>query len=1198
MIGVEKLGADAAAEAGRADEEAAAALQLQVTAVQDECARDLAAAEPAVAATTAALNCLDKASLGELKSFGSPAADVAAVVSACMVLTTPKGKLIPKDISWAATKKFMGNVDAFLKSLVTFDKENASLAAVEQVERDYLSNPTFNADSIRSKSAAAAGLCSWVVNIVRFFRIYQVVAPKRAALAEANAKLVAATAKLADVRGRVAAIRARVAELEVGLVRATEDKNAATAQAAKTQAKADLAERLTAGLASEAERWAATIGEIDAARATLVGDALISAVFLVYAGPFGAEQRSSLVSECWVPALMRLGLLGGGGGGGAEEEEGRSLLSSASANVSSSSTSSSSLSPLAILADDLVRATWKAQGLGSDLQSVQNGAIVTAAVSRGRVPLLVDPQSLGSRWVSALEAAAAASAAAAAPGSSSSLLTLRQTDDRFAESLSAAAEEGKAVLVEGLGEDLDPALVAVIKQLSSSREASTSTSMSSSTSSSSSSSPFSSTSSSSSSSSSIHPSFRLYLCTRLATPHYPPETAAQVSIVDFGVTRQGLEEQLLARVVDHERPELQEAAARLQGELSSYAEQLVALEDDLLARLAAASGDILEDSALVEQLEATKRTAADVASKQAAEAGIAAARAGYSPAARRAALLHQLVSALPALDRVYHFSMDAFVRAMARGMDRASSGGGDENATSSSSSSSSSSFSSSSSSLLARRVDALVEAITRSVFDHVVAGLFERHKLAFAARLTMTVLQEREVERSKSGSGSSSTAAAVLATKLDLLLKPTASSSTAPAAASSSSTSADSSSSFSSSSSSSSWLPASSWASLAALRSVPGFEALAEDVAGAPKRWSDWVERERPEAEPLPGEWKRLPELDRLLVFRALRPDRLASAMRRFVGGVLGPHYASPPKGGGGGVDVDAALSDGGGDASPATPVLVFLSPGVDAAASVQAAAAIRGILPSNGGYAAVSLGQGQEEVASRLVARAARDGGWVLLQNVHLTMDWASGPLAVTIDRLAAASAATSASASGFSSKVSPSSLAETPSSSPPTTTTFPHPRFQLFLSAEPPPALERSLPQSLLSACVKLTNEPPDGLKASVVRAYSSCFDDAFFEACSKPSELRSISAALAFFHGVALQRKRFGVGNALGARSGLGWSMEYPFSGGDLTCAAQTAANYLDAGALVPWADLRYLVGEILYGGHVVENADRDLVAAYLQ
>ena len=68
----------------------------------------------------------------------------------------------------------MGNVDAFLKSLLAFDKDNIPLACVEKCEKDFLINPGFNPDAIRSKSGAAAGLCGWVVNICKYFRIYQV----------------------------------------------------------------------------------------------------------------------------------------------------------------------------------------------------------------------------------------------------------------------------------------------------------------------------------------------------------------------------------------------------------------------------------------------------------------------------------------------------------------------------------------------------------------------------------------------------------------------------------------------------------------------------------------------------------------------------------------------------------------------------------------------------------------------------------------------------------------------------------------------------------------------------------------------------------------------------------------------------------------------------------------------------------------
>jgi dynein heavy chain len=95
------------------------------------------------------------------------------VVAACMTLTAAGGK-IPKDLSWPAGKKYMGNVDAFLKSLLNFDKDNVPVNCVDACEKEYISNPNFNADYIRSKSSAAAGLCGWVVNICKYFRIYQV----------------------------------------------------------------------------------------------------------------------------------------------------------------------------------------------------------------------------------------------------------------------------------------------------------------------------------------------------------------------------------------------------------------------------------------------------------------------------------------------------------------------------------------------------------------------------------------------------------------------------------------------------------------------------------------------------------------------------------------------------------------------------------------------------------------------------------------------------------------------------------------------------------------------------------------------------------------------------------------------------------------------------------------------------------------
>jgi dynein heavy chain len=80
------------------------------------------------------------------------------------------------------------------------------------------------------------------------------------------------------------------------------------------------------------------------------------------------------------------------------------------------------------------------------------------------------------------------------------------------------------------------------------------------------------------------PAFRLYLHTKLPSPHYGPEVAAQTTLVDFSATPQGLEAQLLALVVGHEAAALQESAAALGRQLAGFGATLAELEDGLLAR--------------------------------------------------------------------------------------------------------------------------------------------------------------------------------------------------------------------------------------------------------------------------------------------------------------------------------------------------------------------------------------------------------------------------------------------------------------------------------------------------------------------------------------------------------------------------------------------------------------------------------------
>jgi dynein heavy chain len=53
------------------------------------------------------------------------------------------------------------------------------------------------------------------------------------------------------------------------------------------------------------------------------------------------------------------------------------------------------------------------------------------------------------------------------------------------------------------------------------------------------------------------------MTTKMRNPHYPPEVSVKVSLLNFFVTSEGLEEQLLGTVVEQERPDLANLKSQL-----------------------------------------------------------------------------------------------------------------------------------------------------------------------------------------------------------------------------------------------------------------------------------------------------------------------------------------------------------------------------------------------------------------------------------------------------------------------------------------------------------------------------------------------------------------------------------------------------------------------------------------------------------
>eukprot|EP00762_Andalucia_godoyi_P002900 ANDGO_04168.mRNA.1 Dynein beta chain len=406
------------AENAKAQEEADVCNKIarEVSGFQQQCQEELKRAEPAIIAAEAALNTLNKGNLTELKSFKKPTQEVADVLNVVLILLSPKSG-VTKDRSWSAAQKAMANVDQFLKTLQTYDKENIPAASL-QAAQPFLTSPNFNGEYLKSKSSAAAGICEWARNTVIYYDIFCEVEPKRLKLAEANAQLDAANTKLRAVQAEVAALQAKLRDLEERFEKANAEKLAVQEQAEKTQNRLSLAQRLVRALASENVRWAENIKKLQQALDVLVGDVLVSAAFVSYIGAFTFRFRKDLLNDRWIPKLKDIHLA-----------------------------CSPTVDPLALLTDDAAVAGWNNLGLPADRVSIENGTIFTRCE---RWPLIIDPQLQGVSFVKNLYG--------------DRLKVMRLGQNRMLDMLENAIKNGHTVLIENIQESIDAVLQPILSR--------------------------------------------------------------------------------------------------------------------------------------------------------------------------------------------------------------------------------------------------------------------------------------------------------------------------------------------------------------------------------------------------------------------------------------------------------------------------------------------------------------------------------------------------------------------------------------------------------------------------------------------------------------------------------------------------------------------------------------------------------------
>ena len=127
---------------------------------------------------------------------------------------------------------------------------------------------------------------------------------------------------------------------------------------------------------------------------------------------------------------------------------------------------------------------------------------------------------------------------------SKNLHIIKLTDADFVRTLENCIQFGTPVLLENIGEELDPILEPLLLKQTFKQGGSVCIKLGDST-------------------IEYSKDFRFYITTKLRNPHYLPETAVKVTLLNFMITMEGLEDQLLGIVVARERPELEEEKNQL-----------------------------------------------------------------------------------------------------------------------------------------------------------------------------------------------------------------------------------------------------------------------------------------------------------------------------------------------------------------------------------------------------------------------------------------------------------------------------------------------------------------------------------------------------------------------------------------------------------------------------------------------------------
>ncbi|XP_061847250.1 dynein axonemal heavy chain 8 isoform X2 [Colius striatus] len=984
----------------------------------------LEAAKPALEEAEAALNTIKPVDIATVRKLAKPPHLIMRIMDCCLLLFQKPVDPVTMDPEKPCCKPSWGESLKLMSGPFLQNLQQFPKDSINE-ETVELLQPYFNMEDYtleygKKVCGNVAGLLSWTQAMAIFYGVNRDVLPLKANLAKQEGRLKVANAELAEAQATLDEKQTELDKVQAKFDAAMKEKMDLLNDAETCRRKMQTASALIDGLSGEKVRWTQQRKEFKSQINRLVGDVLLCTGFLSYCGPFNQNFRKLLLKDLW-------------------EAEMRAHKIPFSEN----------LNLISMLVDPPTISEWNLQGLPGDDLSIQNGIIVTKAT---RYPLLVDPQTQGKSWIKKKE-------------EENELQVTTLNDKYFRTHLEDSLSLGRPLMIEDIDEELDPVLDNVLEKKFIKSGTSFKVKVG-------------------DKEVDVMSSFRLYITTKLPNPAFTPEINAKTSIIDFTVTMKGLENQLLRRVILTEKQELEAERIKLMEDVTFNKRKMKELEDNLLYKLSATRGSLVDDESLIGVLQTTKQTAAEVAEKLSVaaetEVKINSAQEEYRPAATRGSILYFLITEMSMVNNMYQTSLAQFLKLFDQSMAKSEK-----------------------SPVPQKRVSNIIEYLTFETHSYSVRGLHENHKFLFTLLLTLKIDLERGHVKNREFQALIRGGAA-----LDLQAcapKPF------------------------------SWILDMMWLNLVELSKLPQFAEILDQIAHNEKGWKSWFDKDAPEEEIIPdGYSNSLDTFRKLLLIRSWCPDRTLSQARKYIADSLDEKYTEP---------VILNLEKTWEESDTRIPLICFLSMGSDPTIQIDSLARKLKLECKT-----ISMGQGQEVHARKLIEMAMQQGGWVLLQNCHLGLDFMDELLETLL------------------------------------TAEIQNETFRVWITTEPHP----KFPITLLQTAIKFTNEPPQGIRAGLKRTFSGINQD-LLDVSNLPM-WKPLLYTVAFLHSTVQERRKFGP---------LGWNIPYEFNSADFTASVQFIQNHLDDCDIkkgISWNTVRYMIGEVQYGGRVTDDFDKRLLNCF--